>query len=99
MTSGKAGTTITMTITGTNLTGATDVQFVQITGEGSGHGMKGANDFTASGIKVNAAGTQLSVTVAISASASAGPRLVKVVSPNGESSTTLSGVNTFMVTP
>jgi len=95
--SAKAGSTFTLTITGTNLTGATGVEFVQITGQGSGNGMKGANDFTVSGIQVNTAGTQLTATVTISASASPGPRLVEVTSPNGESSTTLAAANTFTV--
>jgi uncharacterized protein (TIGR03437 family) len=97
--SGKAGSSFSLTITGTNLTGATDVQFVQISGHESGNGMKGANDFTVSAIQVNAAGTQLTAHVSIAASAKAGPRLVKVQSPNGESSTALAAANTFTVTP
>lgn len=105
--SGKAGSSFSLTITGTNLTGATGVAFVQLSGHGddngndhgSGNGMKGANDFTVSAIQVNAAGTQLTAHVSIAASAPAGPRLVKVQSPNGESSTVLAAVNTFTVTP
>lgn len=97
--SGKAGSSFTLTITGTNLTGATSVEFVQVSGHGSGNGMKGAGDFTVSAIQVNAAGTQLTAHVAIAASAAAGPRLVKVQSPNGDSSTALAAINTFTVTP
>jgi YVTN family beta-propeller protein len=95
--SGKAGATITVTITGTKLTGVTDVKFVEVTGQGSGNGNKGANDFTVSGIQVNAAGTQLTATVKISSSADSGTRLVKVSSSNGTSNTTMGSANTFTV--
>lgn len=95
--SGKPGATITLTINGQNLTGASNVTFVQVTGQGSGNGNKGASDFTVSGIQVNSAGTQLTATVKISNSADSGPRLVKVGSSNGTSNTTLSNANTFTV--
>jgi len=97
--SGKAGATITLTINGSNLTGANDVKFVQVMGQGngSGNGNKGANDFSVSGIQVNAAGTQLTATVKISSSADSGTRLVKVSSSNGTSSTMMGTANTFMV--
>ena len=95
--SAKAGATVTLTINGQNLTGATNVTFVQITGQGSGNGNKGASDFTVTGIQVNSAGTQLTATVKISSSADSGPRLVKVSSSNGTSNTTLSSTNTFTV--
>jgi hypothetical protein len=67
---GKAATGVTMTITGTNLTGVSDVVFVN---PDNVHGKSqiafSDSAFAASKIQVNAAGTQLTATVTIAASA------------------------------
>ena len=105
--SGKAGTTVTLTITGTNLGGSQKVVFINpssLPGNGKGQG-KGVEDqntdsaFTVTNIQVNAAGTQLTASVAIAASAKTGPRLVKVTTANGESASQIATANTFTVTP
>jgi uncharacterized protein (TIGR03437 family) len=77
--SGKAGTTFTLTITGVNLTGATAVSF---NGNGNGHG---GGDFTVKNVQVSTAGTQITATVTIDASAKPGARVVTVTTPNGDS--------------
>jgi uncharacterized protein (TIGR03437 family) len=105
--SGKAGTTFTLTITGVNLTGASKVAFINassLTGNGKGHG-KGVEDnnsdsaFTVTSIQVAAGGTKLTCSVAMSSAATAGPRLVKIETPNGDSSGQTSTANTFTVNP
>ena len=105
--SGKAGSTVALTITGTNLTGAQKVMFVNpasLPGNGKGQG-KGVEDqntdsaFTVTNLQVNAAGTQASASVAIAAGAKTGPRLVKVTTANGESASQIATANTFTVIP
>jgi uncharacterized protein (TIGR03437 family) len=105
--SSKAGVAVTLTITGANLTGATGITFIDpasLPGDGKGHG-KGVEDknadtaFTVTNIQVTGGGTQLTATVTIAAGAKTGPRLVKVVTPNGETSGTLSIANTFTILP
>jgi YVTN family beta-propeller protein len=103
-TTGKVGTAVQLTIIGTNLTGATGVVFINPSSLGGyGHG-KGQDDdntdsaFTVTNIQVTGGGTQLTAAVAISSSAKIGPRLVKVKTPNGETSNTLSATDTFTVT-
>jgi hypothetical protein len=106
---GKANSTFTITVTGTNLQGTTDLIFAVpslFPGKSEDHG-KGrglvmlAKDagFALSNIKVNAAGTQLTATVTVSKQVSVGPRAVLVSSGNGESSFSQSAGNTFTVTP
>jgi uncharacterized protein (TIGR03437 family) len=106
--SSKAGVTLTVTITGTNLTGATNVTFDIAKGkgggddgdEGNGNGnTKPDSAFTTTGITVNSGGTQLTATVKIAAGAQMGAHIVRVVTPNGESSGTSASGNTFTVTP
>lgn len=108
----KAGSTFTMTVTGQNLTGATDIIFVQPAslpgnGKGNGNGHNGnqgngafsAHDtaFTTAAVKVNAGGTQVTATVTIAAGAATGPRVVRVLTPNGDSSFVSAAANTFTV--
>jgi hypothetical protein len=101
----KVGSSITLTITGTNLTGATSVVFVDpssLSGNGHGKGLEDNNadsSFTVTNIQVTGGGTQLTATVAISSTAKAGARLVRVTTPNGETSKTISASNTLTVTP
>jgi hypothetical protein len=103
----KAGASLTLTITGTNLTGATGIVFIDpaaLPGNGKGHG-KGVEDnhadtaFTVTNILVTEDGKQLTATVAIAADAKAGPRLVKVMTPNGETSGVLAATDTLTVIP
>jgi len=106
----KASLTLTMTIVGTRLDGATDVIFFPPAsmmgngnGNGKGNGKQKSQDrdtkFTASNIQVNAGGTQLTATVKIDTGATTGPRLVRVMTPNGETTMMLSTANKFMVLP
>lgn len=101
---GKAGAaSFTLTVSGKNLTGATVVLFIDpMLAAQEEHG-KGANPmsttdaaFTISNIQVSPDGTQLTATVAIAASAQTGPRLVRVVTPNGSSM--ISPADIFTVT-
>jgi uncharacterized protein (TIGR03437 family) len=95
---GKAGSTFTLTITGTNLTGATDVSFDgNGGGNGNGKGNDRGADFTVKNVVVNAAGTQVTAAVTIDAQAKPGARQVTVKTPNGESMP--GGASVFMVTP
>jgi uncharacterized protein (TIGR03437 family) len=94
--SGKAGATITLTITGTNLTGATGVIF---SANGQGNDKGSAGDFTVSHIQVNSGGTQLTAAVAIASSAKPGARSVQVMTPNGESPNHGQGAGAFVVMP
>ena len=103
---GKAGTTFTITITGTNFTGASSVVFVNpanspTPGNGKALGLLSVADtaFTVTGITVNAAGTQVTATVAIAATAAPGLRLVRVSSPNGDSAFNASTKDSFTVLP
>ena len=91
--SASAGSTLTLTITGTNLTGATSIDFKPA---GMGHGSSG-DDVKVSDIQVNAAGTQVICSVQISASAAKGARVVRVETPNGDSAGMPSNANTFTI--
>jgi len=94
-TSAAAGDTVALTITGTNLTGATAVDFGMPSG--MGHGSSGDDDFKVTGILVNAGGTQVTCSVQISASAAKGAWVVRVETPNGDSAEMLSSANTFTI--
>ncbi len=108
---GAAGASIQLVITGTNLTGATDViildpDLLPGKGKGRGNGMSGNHGhgafgirdaaFTVTGITVNAAGTQVTATVAIKAGTK-GSRVVRVLTPNGESTFVANANNSFTV--
>jgi YVTN family beta-propeller protein len=104
----NAGSTFDLNITGTNLTGATDVMFIDpatLAGNGhahegkDGHGPAGTRDpnITVSNIEVNATGTQLTASVTNAAADTKGQRLVRVQTPNGDTSSTLSSANTFQI--
>src|SRR5262249_15545649 len=108
----KQGDKTTITITGKNLDGATDLIFVDPDtlpgkGKGRGNGASGNHDhgpfgtrepgIVASNIRVNAAGTQLTATVTIDRSVSKGDFVVRVATPNGESSFVISSANSFKV--
>jgi YVTN family beta-propeller protein len=106
----KAGTSFLLTIIGKNLTGATGVAFVNpedMPGNGHGNGNSGNQShgpfakvdpaFTVTNVQVNAAGTQVTATVAIAANASKSDRSVRVLTPNGESTFLLNSANSFKV--
>lgn len=104
--SAGAGATFTITITGTNLTGASSVAFVDadICAEIAAWLGKGADGlviadsaFTITAIQVNAGGTQLTATIAIAANASPGVRVVRVATPNGNSAFEFGLKDTFTV--
>jgi uncharacterized protein (TIGR03437 family) len=100
--SAHAGTTLTVTITGTNLGGATAVVFDTLHGNGdNGDDDNDQNKMdtaiTVTGIQVSSNGTQLTATVAVGTSAQTGPHVVRVVTPNGESSGMTAKGNTFTV--
>ena len=102
--SAKANTTITLTITGTGLTGASGVVFTLSRGngdQGDNGDDKNKTDsaFTVTGIAVNSAGTQLTATVKIGPNPQNGAHIVRVVTPNGESSGKVGTGNIFNVTP
>ncbi|PWU08635.1 MAG: hypothetical protein C5B51_07590 [Terriglobia bacterium] len=102
--SAKAGTSVALTITGKNFTGATGVVFV---GSAKGSSTSGRGKlsppqpdtaFTVSNVKVSSDGTQITANVTIASTAQAGAREVRVTTPNGESPTGISGTATFTVT-
>ena len=87
---GRAGSSLTLTITGTNLAGATDVVFLRAAalnprGKGAEDGGEPDTAFSVSGIAVNTLGTTLTAKVSIAVGASTGLRLVRVATPNGKS--------------
>jgi uncharacterized protein (TIGR03437 family) len=95
---GKAGTSFTMTLTGTGLKGATGVQFVNaVNVHGKSPDSLVESAFTATNITVNAGGTQVTATITIAAPATLGPRIVRVVTPTGSSSLVVSSGDTFTV--
>jgi uncharacterized protein (TIGR03437 family) len=102
--SGRAGTTLTLTISGSNLSGATALVFNTMRGnsdKGDNGSDKGKSDgaFTVSNIQVSANGTQLTATVAIGSGAQTGAHIVRVITANGESSGKSSSGNLFTVNP
>jgi len=101
--SGKAGFSLTLTITGKNLTGASSIVFVQPLNNESEQGKLAAPQpdpaFTVSNLKVSADGTQITATVSIAASAAVGMRRVRVTTPNGNSLPGISAAFGFTVTP
>jgi hypothetical protein len=106
--SGMAGTTLTLNIAGTNLNGAMTILFIYPNGGSDGGGEGGNNGggsnghdstgmtdpgITVSGITSTA--TSVTAQVQIAAGHPASQRLVLVVTPNGMSSSKLTGADTF----
>ena len=79
-TSGLRGNSVTVTLTGTDLTGATAVNV-------------SGSLVTVSGISVNGGGNRLTATFAISSTAVPGARTVSVTTPGGTSNTVTFTVN------
>jgi YD repeat-containing protein len=86
------GSSVTVTINGTGLSGATTFRFINASG---------ANDtgITVSNIVVNADGTSLTATLTVSAGAALGTRVVVIPTPNGDSVRVDLGTNTISVVP
>ena len=68
-------------------------------GKGRGNSSSSTRDtaFTVTNVSANAAGTQVTVTVAIAANAAPGTRVVRVLTANGDSTSSISTANTFTV--
>jgi uncharacterized protein (TIGR03437 family) len=110
--SASAGSTFTITINGTNLQGADDIFFVDpstLPGHGNGHahdniterghGPFGTRDsnITVTNIQMPFAGTGLTATVTIGAKATPGQRVVRVETPNGDTSFAATTANEFQI--
>ena len=103
---GSKNSIVAITVTGTNLTGATDVSFIDpstVVSHGPwedgeyGQGVPDPN-FKVSNVQVNAAGTQLTVAVTIGAGVNTSKRYVlRVGTPNGDTGITAGQANVFQV--
>jgi hypothetical protein len=103
---GNKNSTFAITVTGTNLAGATDISFIDPTGVIShgpwedgeyGQGVPDPN-FQVSNVQVNAAGTQLTVAVTIGGGVNTSKRYVlRVGTPNGDTGITPGSANVFQV--
>jgi uncharacterized protein (TIGR03437 family) len=101
--SSKAGLTLTLTVNGTNLSGATSLVF-GVSRRGGDQGDRNDKStldsaFTVTNVVVNGAGSQLTATVNIATGAQTGPHIVRVLTPNGESSNKVGTGNMFTVLP
>lgn len=84
--SAKPGTTFTLTVSGSNLSGVNNVDFAFMgpSGMGPGQGPRDDTGITSSSIQVNSSGTQLTAVVSISSSATPGTRVIHLDTPNGD---------------
>jgi hypothetical protein len=89
VTAAAPGSSFVLTITGTNLQGATDLEFHLGTGSDS--------QVVASSIVANPSGTSLRANVSVSPSAAPGTRIVIVRMLDGQSTYANTGANTFTV--
>jgi hypothetical protein len=86
----KIGSSFTLTINGSNFQGVTDVEF-RATGSGMGGGMMGGGMATdddsnvkVTNININAAGTQVTASVQILSTATAGARQIRLGTNHGD---------------
>jgi hypothetical protein len=84
------GTTVTLTVNGIGLTGATALRFITASGPTD-------TSITVSNLVVSADGSSLTATVTISAGSALGSRTVFISTPNGDSITVNLGVNIINV--
>ncbi len=84
------GAAVTMTVNGANLSGATNVRFIN-----SGGAIDTA--ITATTLTVNAEGTQLTATVAVASGAATGTRVVVVTAVAGTTPAVAAGPNTITI--
>jgi YD repeat-containing protein len=87
------GTAQTLTVTGANLEGATEIKFLNVA---DGAVM---TDLSAGGINVNPAGTTLTANITVNSGATLGRRVVVVFTPNGITATAQLSANTVEVIP
>jgi hypothetical protein len=87
------GTTQTLTVTGANLEGATEIKFFDVA--------DGAviTDLSATDINVNPGGTSLTANITVNGGATLGRRVVVVFTLNGITATVQLGANTLEVVP
>lgn len=85
------GTSVTVTITGTNLGGASGLTFLGTSVPDT--------TVTATGVVVDATGTTMTANVAVLATATPGALTVRVDHPGGNSTSVRTGVNVFTVAP
>lgn len=88
--SAARNTTVTLTITGANLAGASAVRFIRADGTLDA-------TLSVSNISVNADGTALTATLSVPSNALTGQRIVIVVSPTADSMTTVAGNNVIQI--
>ncbi len=108
----QPGLTVTLTLTGMNLEGATGLDFIDPSnsqGNGdserhrhsdhNGHGPFSNVDpnFTVTGLQVSPDGTQLTAVVTLALTDTPGPRIVAVLTPNGESNANASPHDTITI--
>jgi hypothetical protein len=84
------GATVTLTITGNNLSGATAIRFIDANGAVD-------SNITASNLTVNADGTQLTATLTVGGSAALGQRVVVVTASSGTTPAIKVGANTITI--
>jgi YD repeat-containing protein len=90
-TSAARGSNVSITITGVNLTGATDLRFFGASTPDAA--------MTATNVVVDPTGTSLTAHLAILSTAATGTRTVLVASPGGNSTSANTSANAFTVTP
>jgi len=86
----SAGAAVTVTISGTNLSGTAELHFINTNGEDM--------NVTASNITVNGDGTSLTATVTVGSNAAAGTRVVVITATAGGSQSVNVGTNTIQIT-
>jgi len=84
------GATITLTVSGTNLSGATQIRFINLDGTLE-------TNITASNINVNAGGTSLTATVTVNANTTLGRRIVYITAAAGQTLLADDGINIITV--
>ena len=84
------GTSVTLTVNGIGLSGATAIRFITATG---------TNDttITVSNIVVNGDGTSLTATLTVSGSSALGSRVVFIATPNGDTVTVDLEINKIII--
>ena len=96
----KAGDSFTLTLTGSNLQSVTDVEF-RLMGAGMGGGMMGGGDdptIKVTNVRVDSAGTQITASVQVLATAAAGSRQIRLVTDQTSYMAQMGGSVTFTVT-
>ncbi len=108
----QPGQTVSFTVMGTNFQGATGLAFVDpstLPGKAGSHGNgnNGSNsngpfsssdpNFTVTNVQASSDGTQVTATVTLAAAATQGQRVVRVLTPNGESSYVPASSNTITI--